>query len=170
MHLALASIFQKFDLVAAEPDSYSLTIQATLTIKACVKVRAVPRAGRTVHAIFPSPSSTLQQARDDQMPAAVLTNTPSNEGKQPIYILYGSNTGTCESFARKIATAAPSHGMSHLEIGATKCADKAYHQASRLRWVQWTLLLPTCPRMARSSLSRLHLRASSNIARNQTCC
>jgi cytochrome P450/NADPH-cytochrome P450 reductase len=121
IHLALASIFQKFDLVAADPASYKLHIQSTLTIKAQVQIRAVPRAGRSAHALFPAPSSGLQQAREDNQtssapPITTTTTTATGKEKQPMYILYGSNTGTCESFARKIATAAPSHGMSHLVI------------------------------------------------------
>jgi cytochrome P450/NADPH-cytochrome P450 reductase len=119
MHLALVSIFQKFDLVAADPTTYSLTMQSTLTIKAYLKIRAIPRAERAAHAIFPSPSSALQQARDERTSitldrAAQGQLAPPKgpqKGMKSLCILYGSNTGSCESFARKIATAAPSYGM-----------------------------------------------------------
>lgn len=33
--------------------------------------------------------------------------------KKPLYCLYGSNTGSCESFAQRIASEAPSKGMGY---------------------------------------------------------
>jgi cytochrome P450/NADPH-cytochrome P450 reductase len=126
MHLALVSIFQKFDLVAADPATYSLTMQSTLTIKAYLKIRAIPRAGRAAHAIFPSPSSALQQARDERtsitLDRAAQAAPPKGpqKGMKPLYILYGSNTGSCESFAKKIATAAPSYGKSSFSYAGAR--------------------------------------------------
>jgi cytochrome P450/NADPH-cytochrome P450 reductase len=108
IHLVLASVLQKFDLQLADPSSYTLHLKFVLTIKPEVHVRAIPRAGRSAHVVIAAPSSGLREARSG---LSVSGNVPEDAGKQRMYVLYGSNTGSCESFAQKIATAAPSHGM-----------------------------------------------------------
>jgi cytochrome P450/NADPH-cytochrome P450 reductase len=109
MHLLLASIMQKFDLQLADPSSYTLRIKYVLTIKPEVRVRAIPRAGRQTHVLLAAPSSALRDARDGLAPSG---SSVEDASKQRMYVLYGSNTGSCESFAQKIATAAPSYGKS----------------------------------------------------------
>jgi cytochrome P450/NADPH-cytochrome P450 reductase len=108
MHLALATIIQKFDLHLADPSSYSLTFNFTLTVKPVLNIRAVPRKGR--HVILPVASSALRQAREGLTPAVKTVKPEVTGSKQPLYVLYGSNTGSCESFAQKIANAAPTYG------------------------------------------------------------
>jgi cytochrome P450/NADPH-cytochrome P450 reductase len=110
MHLVLSCIIQKFDLQLADPSSYTLHVKSSLTIKPHVRVRAIPRAGRQVQMVLPAPSSSLRETRDGLAPREGMTQDTS---KQRMYVLYGSNTGSCESFAQKIATAAPSHGGSY---------------------------------------------------------
>jgi cytochrome P450 / NADPH-cytochrome P450 reductase len=109
MHLILACIMQKFDLQLADPASYTLNLKFTLTIKPEVHVRAVPRAGRNARSLLMVPSSALREAREGLAPKG---NGPEEDakGKRRMYVLYGSNTGACESFAQKIVTAAPSYG------------------------------------------------------------
>jgi cytochrome P450/NADPH-cytochrome P450 reductase len=106
MHLVITSIMQKFDLQLADP-SYKLNLVFLLTLKPHVRVRAIPRAGRTAHVLLSNASSGLREARDGLAPGAGAAEDAS---KQRMYVLYGSNTGSCESFAQKIATAAPSYG------------------------------------------------------------
>lgn len=108
MHLVIACIMQKFDLQLADPASYTMHLKYSLTIKPEVKVRATPRAGRNSHSLLAAPSSGLRQSRTGLAPEGQTQE--SAEGKQRMYVLYGSNTGSCESFAQKIATAAPSYG------------------------------------------------------------
>lgn len=109
MHLLMACIMQKFDLQLADPSSYALHMKYVLTIKPEVRVRAIPRAGRQAHVLLSAPSSALREARDGLGPSGSMAEDAS---KQRMYVLYGSNTGSCESFAQKIATAAPSYGES----------------------------------------------------------
>jgi cytochrome P450/NADPH-cytochrome P450 reductase len=108
MHLALPSIIQKFDLHLADPSAYSLTFNFTLTIKSIINIRAVPRKGR--HVIHPVASSALRRAREGLTPAAKAAVPDAAGGRQPLYVLYGSNTGSCESFSQRIANAAPTYG------------------------------------------------------------
>jgi cytochrome P450 / NADPH-cytochrome P450 reductase len=100
---------QKFDLHLADPTSYTLHLKYSLTIKPMVHVRAVPRAGRNSHSLLAAPSSALREAREGLAPQGNVSENDA-EGRQRMYVLYGSNTGSCESFAQKIATAAPSFG------------------------------------------------------------
>jgi cytochrome P450/NADPH-cytochrome P450 reductase len=86
----------------------SLQFKYTLTIKPEVHVRAVPRAGK--HVLISAPSSGLRDAREGLSADTSAAPAESAEGKLPMYVLYGSNTGSCESFAQKIATAAPAYG------------------------------------------------------------
>jgi cytochrome P450/NADPH-cytochrome P450 reductase len=86
---------------------HRLKLKFTLSLKPEVNVRAVPRAGKRV--IISAPSSGLRESREGLSVGAKSADT--GEGKPPMYVFYGSNTGSCESFAQKIATAAPSYGM-----------------------------------------------------------
>ncbi|APW58772.1 Bifunctional cytochrome P450/NADPH--P450 reductase 2 [Paludisphaera borealis] len=99
--LVLASVLQRFDLAPADPD-YQLRIKETLTLKpdgffirARRRDRAVARrtsstpGGRSV-AVEPSPSG----------PA----------GGRPLRVLFGSNSGSSEAFAQRIATDARARG------------------------------------------------------------
>ncbi|KAJ7118091.1 cytochrome P450 [Mycena epipterygia] len=104
--LVMASIIQKFDLAFADP-SYTLQLKATLTIKPLgLYIRATPRSAE-VH-LYAAPSSTLMVARDST-PAPRIDVT-AHTGV-PLYVLYGSNTGTSEAFAQRVANEAPSYGF-----------------------------------------------------------
>jgi cytochrome P450/NADPH-cytochrome P450 reductase len=83
-----------------------------MTVKPKVMIRAIPRAGK--HILFAAPSSGLRELREGLSVDAKAVSVDDGTNKQALYVLYGSNTGTCESFAQKIATAAPSSGLSRL--------------------------------------------------------
>lgn len=107
--LVLASIIQKFDLVLADP-SYSLEIKQTLTIK--------PKNLR-IHARLRSDPSfasyTPQTSAPTATTVAALANatiTPTALCGGPLYVFYGSNTGSSESFAGRLASDAAAHGKS----------------------------------------------------------
>jgi cytochrome P450/NADPH-cytochrome P450 reductase len=106
----MASIVQKFDLSFVDP-SYTLEIKQTLTVKPKrLHIHATPRAG-AVH-LYAAPSSTLMSNRDvASAPTAVGAGAGTSAGL-PLYVLYGSNTGTSEAFAQRIANEAPSYGGS----------------------------------------------------------
>lgn len=108
--LAIASIVQKFDLSFVDP-SYNLELKQTLTIKpAALGIRAALR--QRANKITATPSSPLKV---DGGISSQAFRLPSNrtEGSVPLYVLYGSNTGTSESFAQRIATDAPNYGQSY---------------------------------------------------------
>ncbi|KAJ6598272.1 cytochrome P450 [Mycena vulgaris] len=82
--LVMASVIQKFDLSFVDP-SYTLQIKQTLTIKPTgLYIQATPRA---VGVHFYAP--------------------PSRRHGVAALVLYGSNTGTSEAFAQRIANEAP---------------------------------------------------------------
>ena len=106
--IALAELLQKFDFVLDDP-SYELELKQTLTIKpAHFFVHALPRERRPQLLETPSIATfgfCVQGARKPSLPPS-----PSTEAKQPMYVLYGSNTGTSENFAQRVANEAPAHG------------------------------------------------------------
>ncbi|EIN10223.1 cytochrome P450 oxidoreductase OrdA-like protein [Punctularia strigosozonata HHB-11173 SS5] len=111
-HLVLASIFQKFDLTMEDP-SYSLQIKQTLTIKPDrFYVRVSPRKGR--RHLVAAPSSTLFKTLSNdgkESESSVPAPAPVDPSRPPVYVLYGSNGGSSEAFAQRLATDAASHGF-----------------------------------------------------------
>lgn len=85
-----------------------------LTIKPELAIRAIPRTGRRAPLIA-APSSGLKQSRAGIAPAETAAQTEAGqEGRQKLYVLYGSNTGASEAFAQRIAAEAPAHGKAAL--------------------------------------------------------
>ncbi|KAF7294065.1 Fatty acid hydroxylase [Mycena kentingensis (nom. inval.)] len=115
--LIISSVIQKFDLSLADP-SYTLHLKQTLTVKPKdLFIRAALRSDKQP-TLYATPSSALMSGRDVKPLAQGLpgTGVPGRSGGagtsgKPIYVLYGSNTGTSESFAQRIANAAPSYGF-----------------------------------------------------------
>ncbi|KAJ7666812.1 fatty acid hydroxylase [Mycena polygramma] len=105
--LVMASIIQRFDLSLDDP-SYTLLLRQTLTVKPRgLFIRASLRSTGT-H-LYAAPSSTLI-SNHDSAPAPKSSGVPQAAGL-PFYVLYGSNTGTCEAFAQRVANEAPSYGF-----------------------------------------------------------
>jgi cytochrome P450/NADPH-cytochrome P450 reductase len=52
----------------------------------------------------------------DAAPAPKV-DSPQVQSGLPFYVLYGSNTGTSEAFAQRLANEAPSYGTLHGFIG-----------------------------------------------------
>ncbi len=94
--LVLAMMLQRFDLELANP-AYQLVIKETLTLKPDgLMVRA--RVRRHVrHSATPASAPAVEQ------PHASQHNTP-------LLVLYGSNSGASEAFARRIAADGESRG------------------------------------------------------------
>jgi cytochrome P450/NADPH-cytochrome P450 reductase len=108
MQLALASIFQKFDLSLVDP-SYNLELKQSLTIKPKdFQVRATLRTSKP--RLYSTPSSVLTRTRGYSNPPPAMHINASTTAEQPLYVLYGSNTGTSETFAQRIANGAPAYG------------------------------------------------------------
>ncbi|KAJ7146594.1 fatty acid hydroxylase [Mycena epipterygia] len=102
--LVMASVVQKFDLSLVDP-SYNLEIKQTLTVKPKgLRIHASPRSpGSTVTTASPAPGPGLS-------PNSNLGGASTDKGL-PFYVLYGSNTGTSEAFAQRVANEAPSYGF-----------------------------------------------------------
>lgn len=104
VQMCLATLFLRFDFELADP-SYELRLKQALAIKPRdFRFYARPRGSEP----FRAPASTTVQ----QTHAAAGNETEDSGGaKQTLYVLYGSNTGSCETFAQRIAGAARGHGF-----------------------------------------------------------
>ncbi|MEM7799270.1 MAG: cytochrome P450, partial [Chloroflexota bacterium] len=103
-HLTLALMLQRFDIMKADP-SYQLKVKSTLTIKPEGFYIRAKRRGET----WIERSSGLA-AMQDKAPHPTGPNQRYAGETTPLLVLYGSNTGTAESFAQRIAGSAASHG------------------------------------------------------------
>jgi cytochrome P450/NADPH-cytochrome P450 reductase len=109
--IAMATVFQRFDLVLDDPD-YTMKLKQNVTIRPDgFNIRAYPRKGWTrLYASLSSPKLPAQTNR--AAPALTFTSvSPDVPGRTPLYILYGSNYGTCETLAQRIASDASAHGF-----------------------------------------------------------
>ena len=113
--IALVSIYQHFDIVPHDP-SYRLELKHTLSIKPKnFLIHAVPRK-RTAIPMSVAPSTSLVGAPKISKPSAEAKAAgPTQAPKHPLYVVYGSNTGTSQTFAQRIASDAPAHGASTLD-------------------------------------------------------
>ena len=109
--MAVATIFQRFDLVFDDP-GYILRIKQTVTVKPDgFFIHAYPRARSARLYTTPSSGKLPTQLNHPNAASTFTSASLDMSGKTPLYILYGSNSGTCESFAQRIASDAPAHGF-----------------------------------------------------------
>ncbi len=113
--LVLTSVIQKFDLSLADP-SYTLQISQALTIKPKdLKIHAKLRTdGPHISSVS---AVGIKRAYDgpDVTPHPHITGPA--DSKAPLYVLYGSNTGTSEAFAQRIASEAATYSQCQMERG-----------------------------------------------------
>ncbi|KAJ3737687.1 fatty acid hydroxylase [Lentinula guzmanii] len=110
--LVMASILQKFDLSFVDP-TYNLALKQALTVKPKdLFIRAKLR-NQIPH--FRLTASILKQVSQSSSTTTTTISEPevgiAAEARRPMYIFYGSNTGTSEAFAQRIANDAPSYGF-----------------------------------------------------------
>ncbi|KAF2471722.1 fatty acid hydroxylase [Lindgomyces ingoldianus] len=107
--LVTALLLQNFDFKMDDPN-YKMRIKSNLTIKPKgFYMRASLREGITPITL----QHTLSASKDDGEKYTNVSNSaqPAEElSGKPMTILYGSNTGTCQSFAQKLATDARIYG------------------------------------------------------------
>jgi cytochrome P450/NADPH-cytochrome P450 reductase len=119
--LVMAMLLQNFDFAMHDP-GYELHIKQTLTTKPKdFYMRATLRHGQTAteleHRLNGALASTLQPLSLNSKPASSRQPSPAaaksraRADLKPMSIFYGSNTGTCESLAHRLATDAASHGF-----------------------------------------------------------
>ncbi|KAK7065087.1 fatty acid hydroxylase [Favolaschia claudopus] len=104
--LVLATVLQKFDLTPADP-SYTLQLKQTLTIKPKGFYIHARRRTDNQHLFYATPSSALKLSGASTSGPTPTTGTDGT----PLYVFYGSNTGTSEAFAQRIAIEGPSNGF-----------------------------------------------------------
>ncbi|KAJ3032219.1 hypothetical protein HDV00_007954 [Rhizophlyctis rosea] len=113
--LVVAMILQRFNLELAD-SSYNLKIKQTLTIKPDgFKMRVHVRKGSHSPAAIPStlghsPVTTAHKHAVVAAPAQTEVVADS-ANKFKITVLFGSNSGSCETFADRIATDASEHAI-----------------------------------------------------------
>ncbi|OTA99870.1 hypothetical protein M426DRAFT_67006 [Hypoxylon sp. CI-4A] len=122
--LAIAMLLQNFNFVLDDP-SYSLALKQTLTIKPKgFRMRATLRDDMT-------PSQLEHRLAGKEIPKEALSalslkdnDTPVADGsRKPITVLYGSNSGTCEALAQRVASDASSHGFKVSKIDILDTAN-----------------------------------------------
>ncbi|KAH6629738.1 cytochrome P450 [Boeremia exigua] len=116
--LVMAMLLQTFTFVL-EPD-YTLGFKQTLTIKPKdMHMRAILRDDL-------DPTSLGHRLSGQPVSKNKATSKAAHAAHQgngaPLTILYGSNTGTCESLAQRVATDATTHGF---KVTKLDCMDSA---------------------------------------------
>lgn len=130
--LIMALILQNFDLSLHDPE-YKLVHRQTLTIKpADLYIHAKLRQGLDPTELE-ARLSGVHGARDMAAGSSSALNpsraeSHANETAMKMFILYGSNTGTCESMAQSLASAAPRHGYNDVTVCSMNQAVKAVPQ------------------------------------------
>ena len=101
--LTIALILKHFNLEFVDP-SYNLRIKQTLTIKPegfKIRVRSRQKVDIAVEKTNKSPK---------KVPDTNLNQNNETKNLRPMVILFGSNSGSCQSFAETLASEAPPRG------------------------------------------------------------
>ena len=107
--LVLAMILQSFD-VKLDDLNYKPVIKQALTIKPdelCIRV--TPRKSMDASAMDNMIHSKAAKDTETTSTSAVSGNL--SDATKPMTILYGSNTGTCQAFAQRLASEAAARGF-----------------------------------------------------------
>lgn len=121
--LAMAMLFQNFNFTLEDPN-YNLTIQETLTIKPKgFQMRAALRHDMTPTELEQRLAGTGAATNQSTKKHAAASAVPAGKGK-PMAVFYGSNSGTCEALAQRLAADAPAHGFSVSEVSPLDSANQ----------------------------------------------
>ena len=108
--IVTAMLLQYFDFTLENPQ-YELQLKQTLTIKPKdFHMRAKLRHGLTATQLERSLSSSITTPSSSELHSSKKPSAAGHSGK-PMTVLYGSNTGTCQAFAQRVASDAPAHGF-----------------------------------------------------------
>ncbi|CAE7229773.1 unnamed protein product [Rhizoctonia solani] len=103
--ISIATLFQKFDFKPHD-ESYTLQLKQTLTLKPKdFTYHAIPRRGAPSFSV----AAASSQATNGPTPGKAVVGGESKG--TPLYVFYGSNTGSCEGFAQNIASEAAGKGF-----------------------------------------------------------
>ncbi|KAK4552965.1 hypothetical protein LTR86_009889 [Recurvomyces mirabilis] len=119
--MTIALILQRFQVEMAEPQ-YELKLRQTLTIKPIgwhLKVRLRP--GKSMYTgIVPNNGAGAQPGMAS-MPGKTDESQNESSSKKPLAIFYGSNAGSCKTFAEQVQSTAAAHGL----LATVKILDSA---------------------------------------------
>lgn len=129
--LVMAMLLQNFDFVLDDP-SYELRYKQTLTTKPKdFYMRAILRDGQTAtemeHRLSKDAPSNVQASGHSKAARQACPSAAKHGDRargKPMSIFYGSNTGTCESLAQRLATDAASHGFEATVVEPMDAATK----------------------------------------------
>ncbi|KAI0844915.1 bifunctional P-450:NADPH-P450 reductase [Daldinia vernicosa] len=120
--LTMAILFQNFNFVLADAD-YELRNKQTLTIKPDnFFIRAILRDNLDPVKLEHRLSGIASVSDKPKTSTNGLEHKHTGHDQQPIAILYGSNSGTCESMAQRLAFDAASYGY---RVSTLDCMDAA---------------------------------------------
>ena len=124
--LCMAMLFQNFNFSLADP-SYQLDIQQSLTIKPRdFYMHATLRDGMSAteleHRLAGRGAAT--EADTHAKKHAVAKAAASGQIGKPLSIFYGSNSGTCEALAQRLAADASSHGFKATTVAPLDSANQ----------------------------------------------
>lgn len=121
--LCIAMLMQNFNFTMDDPN-YRLNIQETLTIKPKeFRMRATLRHGL-------NPTELEQRlvgkgvSADKAASGSATTSDTAACSRKHMVVYYGSNSGTCEALAQRVAADAPRHGFDVTFLGPLDSAHK----------------------------------------------
>lgn len=130
--MAMAIMFQNFNFVSHDPD-YKLKVKETLTIKPDgFAMRAMLRHGMTPTELEHRLAGRAPSAGTTKLTPSPLSETPTlssvstsaeTEGMRPMSIYYGSNSGTCEALAHRLAADASAQRFRAVAIDVLDAAN-----------------------------------------------
>ncbi|KAL5091646.1 hypothetical protein Trisim1_002862 [Trichoderma cf. simile WF8] len=120
--LIVAMLLQNFTFEMADP-GYKLKVKETLTVKPDnFRMRAKLRRGGTATEFQRELQSVGSvNAKTSSTPSVVSAQAAGGD-KKPLTILYGSNSGTCEALAYRLASDATLHGFHARKIAPLNAA------------------------------------------------
>ncbi|KAK2772190.1 bifunctional p-450:NADPH-p450 reductase [Colletotrichum kahawae] len=119
--LVMVMLLQNFNFVL-DPN-YSFGVKQTLTIKPKdMYMRAILRDNLTPTTLERRLAGLAEPEKATNGSSANGAAAAAQEGGKPMTILYGSNSGTCEALAQRVASDASSHGFRATKID---CMDSA---------------------------------------------
>ncbi|KAI0070911.1 cytochrome P450 [Panus rudis PR-1116 ss-1] len=104
--ICLACIVQKFNFEMKDA-SYELRLKQTMTLKpGGFYVHAIPRPEKANILKVPSKPGQVKESKQKYAPGVQVSETG-----HPLHVLYGSNAGSSEAFAQRIASEAAAYGF-----------------------------------------------------------
>ncbi|KKF96040.1 NADPH--cytochrome P450 reductase [Ceratocystis platani] len=131
--LCTAMVLQNFNLVMDDP-SYMLQLQHSLTVKPKdFHMRAILRHGLTATELEKSLHGRTTASQGAKPTGNMGSTSASNEANsgakgRPMSIFYGSNSGTCEAMAHRLAADAASHGFRAATVDVLNAAKEKLPQ------------------------------------------